>query len=1025
MRHVLNLVCCFICVLVQAQNETENFNHYTTRQGLSNDQVHCIIQDSRKFLWIGTREGLNRYDGHSFKKFFSQKNNPNGLSHNYIYSLLEYKPGQLLIATVSGLSVLNTLTGQFENEKISFDPLKAGSGINVTGLYKDPAGQIWISHSGELDILDSNLHYAYRFTDLPWAKDLKGIVIYNNDWYTDKQHRLWIAGDIMEIIDFSAKQVWNYKNNPKYFGFLTSNSFIRSFFLDEDNNVLWYTPWGEGLSRYDLLTHKEQHVLLAAAPRTEFASVNSIIRKNKDRLICGSGAGIYEVDIHSLDYKKVVDKISINPICSDGIHYWAGTNIEGFLQIKETPSFLKELLLTNTNVFDSLSFCTDLINGSNGNIYSSFLSNTLFEIDKERNTYHTFSIPGLKGININEICSDKEGRYWVGTSEGIYLFDAVSKKFYRPPFLPAELRGGITINVIFCDSQDNVWIGTRKPFQLYKYDAVRKRIDKISNDIITAFSSMFVDSRISNIIEDRENLWMISYRGGGIINFNKKTAQWKLYPISNRNKNLLSKDGILSLHPDVHNNLWLTDDFGNGLISYNYLTDSIKRFTRNDGLPSDYISTIVADRSNNLWITSEFGLTQFNIENYKTTSYTLEVMQNPSFPPDETLFDTLTNSIVYATGNKLLFLQPSALKRDLPSNIPVVDRVTINNKDIFTHSPGTEISLEHDENNISLEFTAVNFSSTYNTKLAYQLTGLDTSWKISDANQSVHYANLLPGTYIFKIKTENETGEWSGDYDVFTFTIRPVFWQTTWFQFLVFASLSFLIFWFVRRRIRNIRKEAELKQKLAETEMMALRSQMNPHFIFNCLSAIDNLIQTNQADKATTYLGRFAKLIRSVLESSKNNVVPFHKDFKTLELFLQLEQLRCNNKFEYELLTEGELMDGDYKVPPLIIQPFVENAIHHGLLNKMDGERKLVIKAFLKDNFIQYSIQDTGVGRAMAQEIKDRNKPEHQSYGIQITTERIHLHNKEENKNDDIVITDLVENGRAAGTEINIQLKVY
>jgi len=206
--------------------------------------------------------------------------------------------------------------------------------------------------------------------------------------------------------------------------------------------------------------------------------------------------------------------------------------------------------------------------------------------------------------------------------------------------------------------------------------------------------------------------------------------------------------------------------------------------------------------------------------------------------------------------------------------------------------------------------------------------------------------------------------------------------------------------------------------------MMALRSQMNPHFIFNSLNAIDNLIQTNQTDKATTYLARFAKLIRSLLESSKNNVVPFHKDFETLQLFLQLEQFRCNNKFVYDLQADDELINGDYKVPPLIIQPFVENAIHHGLLNKQTGERKLLVKASVENNFIRYIVQDNGVGRIKALEIKNLNRPEHQSYGIQISTERIHLYNQNK-KTDDIFITDLVDEGRAVGTEVKVNLKIY
>jgi sensor histidine kinase YesM len=199
---------------------------------------------------------------------------------------------------------------------------------------------------------------------------------------------------------------------------------------------------------------------------------------------------------------------------------------------------------------------------------------------------------------------------------------------------------------------------------------------------------------------------------------------------------------------------------------------------------------------------------------------------------------------------------------------------------------------------------------------------------------------------------------------------------------------------------------------------------MNPHFIFNCLSAIDNLIQTNQPDKATTCLSRFAKLIRGVLDSSKNNLVPFQKDFETLKLYLEMEQFRCNNKFAYELHADDELLYSDYKVPPLIIQPFIENAIHHGLLNKQDSNRRLKIDAQLKDEHIVYSITDNGIGRKKAAIIKERNRPDQKSYGIEITKERIQLHNKN-GISSDMLITDLEQEGIPVGTEAIVRINCF
>ncbi len=203
--------------------------------------------------------------------------------------------------------------------------------------------------------------------------------------------------------------------------------------------------------------------------------------------------------------------------------------------------------------------------------------------------------------------------------------------------------------------------------------------------------------------------------------------------------------------------------------------------------------------------------------------------------------------------------------------------------------------------------------------------------------------------------------------------------------------------------------------------MIALRAQMNPHFIFNCLSSIDNLIQTNEKEKATTYLTRFAKLIRAILENSKTNSIPCWKDLETLKLYLELEELRWDKKISYQLNIAPEILQGDYKVPPMIIQPYVENAIHHGLLNKEYGSRQLLIDVKAENNCINYLIEDNGIGRKKAIEYKLLNRLNHQSMGLDITSKRIKLFNQ--NNNGHITIADLYhENSEAAGTRVTISL---
>ena len=233
--------------------------------------------------------------------------------------------------------------------------------------------------------------------------------------------------------------------------------------------------------------------------------------------------------------------------------------------------------------------------------------------------------------------------------------------------------------------------------------------------------------------------------------------------------------------------------------------------------------------------------------------------------------------------------------------------------------------------------------------------------------------------------------------------------------------LIIVIAFFIYKSIQSSKRNTEslLKQNIAETQMQVLRSQMNPHFIFNSLNSIDAFIQTNDKYNATIYLGKFAKLMRNVLDSSKQHIVTFSKDIETLKLYIELELQRSENKFTADLKIDDELMNSDYKVPPLIIQPFIENAIIHGLRNRDDNGGILCINISKTDRRIVYTITDNGIGRAATEKLHARKG---NSYGVEMSYERVKLFNKEAAPS--VEITDLYENKKAAGTRIRVQLNI-
>ncbi len=235
------------------------------------------------------------------------------------------------------------------------------------------------------------------------------------------------------------------------------------------------------------------------------------------------------------------------------------------------------------------------------------------------------------------------------------------------------------------------------------------------------------------------------------------------------------------------------------------------------------------------------------------------------------------------------------------------------------------------------------------------------------------------------------------------------------------------ITFFINKSIQAKKKrtESSFKQKIAETQMQALQSQMNPHFIFNSLNSIENFMMQNEKRLASDYLNKFARLIRTILDSSRNELLPLSKDMDALQLYIDLQQLRFNNKFCYETIIDPTLLNDDYKVPSLIIQPYVENAIEHGLAHTEREDLKLTVTVSLAGDFLQYIIEDNGIGRVQSASYNQQNRPHHKSIGLTITQSRVHIFNGQQSSSDDIVIKDLYDQaGAAAGTRVTVKIKV-
>jgi two-component sensor histidine kinase len=326
------------------------------------------------------------------------------------------------------------------------------------------------------------------------------------------------------------------------------------------------------------------------------------------------------------------------------------------------------------------------------------------------------------------------------------------------------------------------------------------------------------------------------------------------------------------------------------------------------------------------------------------------------------------------------------------------------------------VQLTYKQNFLTLEFSVFRFMPVRETHLFYRIPEIDKNWVLADGTNTASYSDLPPGRYSFEVRAAD--GVSVGKVETFRIAIAPPFWQTWWFRLGIVVVLAGAVYLFIRRRIAAVRTQEALKQQIAEAEMSALRAQMNPHFIFNCINSIDAMIQSNDKYHATMYLNKFARLIRDVLDSSKQKTVPISRDIETLRLYIELEQFRHDDKFRYEIYADPAVLEEDYRVPPLVIQPYVENSILHGIRHRKNGGGMLSISIGLSEGHLLYHIEDNGIGRrSAAAQPSGRH-----SYGLQMSNDRVRLFNGENKASVDI--TYLEKDGEPAGTSVRVTLKI-
>lgn len=976
---------------------------YTGQDGLSNNDTRCVLADPEGFLWIGTTSGLNRFDGNAFENFYNNPADSNSIADNSIQKLFLDAANRLWIGTNAGISLYHTGTRSFSNYAPDTMVLKQ-QGISYGAICDDNENNIWVGTKNDLLIFNTG---KQQFSSSGWrafaetrvqasSNHLRVVVL---SLAKKNKDELWILSTygLFSVITKTKKFLYYpYPAINDYFGYSLD-------YTDSYGNV-WIGSYYNGIYCFNGNTGEWTNYLAPQKKPFIFGS-KSILQYDGDTILYCNGNELQLFDVKQkkilakLDYydsvtaSRLVDAAGQSIIRHQNM-FWLGTN-KGLVKIVPVANQFRFVALTpgdETGRVFSLDNQHDfLFTGVHGN-YTTYL--------KRKDN------PAIPVMNVKKELLHIGYQYFVEGKDGIgYLND--DEHFYEynnntntaiPIALPvkANLQNDFSIRNMVEDRDGNVWIRSLEQ-GILKYEPATRTIalaDYLPHQANKEINALYYDS-LSHTIWYAEEF-------NGIYRYDitrKQVAHYRL------NKPSLQRNAaVVYISGDGKGTIWLID-LQAGLIEYNISGNSFRRFTVADGLPSNNLLCSVYDFNGSLWINTDKGLCRYVPAFKKFISY--RESEALPFTPAAFLSADKDGNIYMPYKNGYCTWNVNALQDPVKGGkIYLRDAMLFNNH----LASETSYSFLHNENNIQFLFGLLSFDNRDMIRIEYSLNG--NPWVTNDIHSYISFANLAPGKYKLNIKIKNEN---ITPLQII-FDIAKPFWQQWWFIILFAIAAAAGIASISRMRMKRFKKESFLQQKLVESKLSALRSQMNPHFIFNTLNSINSYIIENKKDEASDYLTDFSRLIRIILEHSQKKSVPLADEIKALKLYLELESKRLEAAFDYSIkIIEAVDMD-TVSIPPLIIQPFVENAIWHGLRGKKTGGHiDIIIQPY--NNGILIIVQDDGVGRVASssvQKFKNNN-----SFGSDATQQRI-LMNEPGAK---VEIEDLYDNdGKASGTRVNIFL---
>jgi Signal transduction histidine kinase len=794
------------------------FRHYRAEDGLSYNSVRSILQDRRGFIWIGTEDGLNRFDGYTFKEFRSKPGGTGLLESNYISALLEDDKGIIYIGTDEGIYTYDPATEKFTRLNV-----KTSGGVTISStinnLVLDKSGNLWIATYGQGIFnyqLSSGKLQQYLFSTIN-SQRIKSDLI--NCIFADRSNRIWAGqkGPSTSLMLFNPKA-----NRFDIFPFIVEgdNSYSSIYRIYEDSyRNLWLGTWDRGIYKLDSKLHK---VVSYLSPKSQsgILHVHEICEYSPGELLVGSDDGLSLFNTRTLTHRlftasetdptSLSDKF-IYPIYKDregGL--WVGTYYGGVNYVSPTSGLFERY--THSGFVNSVN--GNVIGGftedKSGNIWIASDDGGLNRLDKQTGRFTSYMPqPGRNSIsyyNVHALCWDDE-KLWIGTySGGLNVFDSRTGNFklYKDEANNPKSLDGSSIYAIFKDRSKRMWVASMSGLNLY--NRTEDNFTRVKN----------LDATTIDIEQDaRGRIWFGTW-GKGVFCFDEPKHQWRNYLCHQGDTTSLTGNQINCMLMDHHARLWVGTT--NGLCRFD---DAKNRFVRiHLNIPSNTICSIVEDNEL-LWITTSKGLVRYDTRNGNSQVFT----QSDGLLSDQFIansgFKSSNGKIYIGTANGFNAFYPNNIARNNYIPPVVISRLEIFNKEVQVGEEGPlpkaiqamkRIDLSYKDNVFSLDFVALSYNTPGKNKYAYKLEGFDKDWNYVTNQHRATYTNLPAGSYAFKVKACNNDGVWNEQGTSVEIIIHPPFWLTPVFKLLYVLLFIGLMVWIAKSWMK--RTERKHKEKI-------------------------------------------------------------------------------------------------------------------------------------------------------------------------------------------------------------------